>query len=209
MKKDITIKKKCNRLFLLSNQKGFSLTEVLAAATVSIILIAMAATAIITFYAKYKELSYYADLQQQAFDAVEVIKYGYPVQGAIDLVFLGIANARSITMDATSGGWGMVSGVTCYPDRTAEGHSNDYVRYYWDRNTKSIMVQGLYGVRFYQEQLFPQRNDSHIEVTELGFTSLTGAEQIKVVEMTIKARVIISEEKHREITYKTNIALSR
>lgn len=199
-----------NRFVKISgNSKGITLTEVLAAVAVSTILIAMAAVAIITFYTKFRELSYFAELQQRAFDAVETVKYGYPFPDMNDYLFMGIANARSVELEATSGGWGTFGGIICYPDRSAPGHENDYVRYYYDRNSKSINLQALHGIRFYQEQIFPPRGDDTIEVTALTFASLTGTSNPRVIELNLKAEIIVTEESRKQVQYNTKIALGR
>lgn len=195
---------------VLGKESGFSLAEVLAAVAVSTILIILAAIAILTFFTKYREISYFADLQQQAFDAIETMKYGYPIlDSGNDYIFLGISNAKSATLESLSGGWGSYSGIMCLPDRSAPGHANDYIRFYWDRNAKVIRVQSLYGVRFISEQVFPKRGDDRIEVTYFNLTSSTGNPDTRVLKMEMKAEVIISEDQRREVSYTTTIALGR
>ena len=194
---------------MLRNNRGLTLTEMVAAFAVSTILIGLAAIAIITFYTKFRELSYFAELQQLAFDAVETVKYGYPIRDQDEYIFLGVSNAKSITLDALSGGWGAFSGVTVIPDRSAPGHSNDYVRYFWDRNSKSLRVQGLYGIRYFEDQFFPKRGDDKIEVTYFNLTSPTGAANPRVVKLEMKAEIRVSEDKVREVSYTTTIALGR
>ncbi len=194
---------------IFRNDQGFSLTEIVAALAVSTILIILAALAIITFFTKFKELSYFADLQQQAFEAIETMKYGYPLQDVDGYVFMGISNAKTATLEALAGGWGAYSGIYCVPDRSALGHANDYIRFYWDRNSKSIRMQALYGVRFYQEQIFPKVGDDRIEVTFFNLTSHTGTPDTRVLKMELTAEVIISEEKRKEVSYTTTIALGR
>lgn len=194
---------------MVVNQKGLSLAEVLAGMVVSTILIGLAAIAIITFYTKFRELSYFADLQQQAFDAVETVKYGYPIAEQTGYIFSGVANAKSLTLDAISGGWGSFSGITCIPDRSRPGHSNDYVRYYWDRNAQALRMQALYGIRFYSEQIFPKPGDDKIRVTHFNLTSPTGPVNPRVVKLELTAEIIISEENTKEVSYTTTIAIGR
>lgn len=194
---------------LIRNRQGITLTEVLAAVAVSTILIGMAAVAIITFYTKFRELSYFAELQQRAFDAVETIKYGYPFPDMTDYLFLGVANSRSVQLEATSGGWGTFGGITCYPDRSAQGHENDYVRYYYDRHSKSLSLQALHGIRFYQEQIFPPRGESHIEVTSVSFSSLTGTRNPRVIKIELEADVIITDDSKKSVRYTTQVAIGR
>jgi len=211
-----SIMKRHNGIFYLQrfglkphSNHGFTLTEVLAAVAVSTILIAMAAVAILTFYTKYKELNLYAQLQQDAFDAVETIKYGYPFDIANDYVFLGIANSRSVRLEVSGAQHGIHYGIFCFPEDGDAGGEHDYVRYYYDRDAKAIRVQSLQGVRFYQDQIFPRRNDSNIEVTSLHFSSLTGEENPRVIRLELKAMVSVSEDRTRYVTYRTNIALGR
>ncbi len=197
---------------IVRNEKGITLTEIIAGMVVSTILIGLAAIAIITFYTKFKELSYYADLQQHAMDTIETLKYGYGFPDADvggDHIFLGISNSKSVNLEALSGGWGQYTGIMCYPDRSQPGHENDYVRYYWDANSQSIRMQALYGIRFFQEQIFPRRGDDKIRVTHFNLISATGALNPRVVKLEMKAEVIVSEDKQKEVSYTTTIALAR
>lgn len=190
-------------------QSGFTITEVLAAIVVSTILIAMAAVAIITFYTKYSELSAFARLQQDAFDAVETVKYGYPFDLEHDYTFMGIANARRVTLETAGAQHGIHTGIMCYPVDEQTGGTHDYVRYFYDRDARAIRVQSLQGIRFYQDQIFPKRGDPHMEVTNFELTSLTGEENPRVINLKLKARVNISEDRWRYVTYETQIALGR
>lgn len=191
------------------NDRGITLTEIVAALAVSTILISLAAVAIITFLTKFRELSYFAELQQEAFNAVETVKYGFGIPDEDEYLFLGIANAKSVTLEAASGGWGAFSGITCIPDRSAPGHSNDYVRYYWDRQARTLRVQALYGIRYYEEQIFPPRGDDRIEVTNFNLTSPTGAANPRVVKLELTSEITISEDKKKEVSYTTTVALGR
>jgi hypothetical protein len=196
---------------LSGNEQGISLTEVLAGIVVSTILIALAAVAIITFFNKFTELSHFADVQQRAYETIETVKYGYPFEELDTYVFVGIANADSIQLQALPGGWGRYSGVRCIPDRSAQGHAHDFVRYYYSRYDQAILMEARHGVQYYQQQIFPQRGEENIEITQFDFTPLGGggANNPRVVRLEIKAEAIISEEKRKEISYSTIIARGR
>ncbi len=195
--------------YRLDSESGFTLTEVLAAIAVSTILIAMAAVAIFTFYTKYRELRLFAELQQDAFDAVETIKYGYPFDIEYDYFFMGIANSRSVTFEASGAQLGEYTGILCYPSDNRTGGTHDYVRFFYDRDRRAIRVQSLQGIRFFQDQIFPRPRDTNTEVTKLRFASLTGVENPRVVSMELEARVKVSEDRYRYVNYRTNIALGR
>ncbi|MBW6515482.1 MAG: prepilin-type N-terminal cleavage/methylation domain-containing protein [Candidatus Cloacimonetes bacterium] len=194
----------------IKGEDGFSLTEVIAAVAVSSILIILAALAIVSFFTKFKELSYFADLQQQAFEAIETMKYGYPVLDELNQYrFFGIGNAQTATLEALSGGWGAYSGIRCTHETSYDGHSFDYIRFFWDRYDKKIRVQGFYGGIYFSEQLFPKSGDDRIEVTYFNLTSNTGNPSTNIVKMELRAEIIISEEKRREVFYTTTISLGR
>lgn len=200
---------------LINNEKGITLTEIIAALAVSALLVGMAAITLLTFFGKYKELTYYAQLQQDAFDLVETVKYGYPFKGIDEFIFLGVANSSSLTLDGTAGSWGLTTsrGVSCIPDRAEEGHSNDYVRYYYDGRSASIMVQGLYGPVFKQEQIFPSRNQELIKVTDFRIRSLTGSENPRLISIELEAEISLSTDPEdvrvKKVSYSTNVALGR
>ncbi|MCB5230536.1 MAG: prepilin-type N-terminal cleavage/methylation domain-containing protein [Candidatus Cloacimonas sp.] len=214
--------RKVANVALLKNQKGFTLTEILSAIVVSLLLVGMAAITLLTFFGKFKELSYYAQLQQDAFDAVETIKYGYPFQGVNEYLFLGVANANSVQLEGPGGSWASTfNSLTCIPDRSEQGHSNDYVRYYYDQRTQSIMVQGLYGVVFKQEQVFPTRNQDMIRVTQFRVSSMTGNSNPRLLTIEIDAELDLTgkqqqeqgsaeiKEKIKRVSYSTSIALGK
>lgn len=199
------------------DNRGFTLLEVISAILLSTLLIGMAAVAIFTFYTKFNELSLYSRLQQDAFHAVENMKYGYPVElGHQEYYFYGIANARSVTLPETGGELGTSHAIRINPgvdeDLAADGY-NPWVQYYFDRYERRIMVRGLVGPRppgrSIDTQLFPPRGSDHLEVMDLSFTTLTGIENIRVVELSMTARVVISDDRARYVTYRTRVALGR
>jgi len=200
-----------DRFHLFKNEKGITLTEVLAGIVVSTILIGLAALAIITFYDKYVELSYFADLQQGGYELIETVKYGYPFEELQDYVFIGAANADSLRLEELPGGWGTYSGIRCIPDRSALGHAYDFVRYYWRRYDRAVFVEARYGVRYYQEQIFPSRGDDRFEVTEFTITPLDvfDPNNIRAIRLDLKAEAVISDEKKKEISYSTIITRGR
>lgn len=198
-------------------ESGFTLTEVLAAVAVSTVLIAMAAVAIFTFYTKFNELSLYSRLQQDAFHTMENMKYGYPVEfEAQQYYFYGIANARSVTLPETGGLIGSSTAIRINPGVDEDYESDGYrpwIQYYFDRYGRRVMVRGLVGPRppgrNIDTQLFPPPNNPNMEVLDLVFTSLTGPDDIRVVNVKLSARVVTSESRARYITYETNVALGR
>lgn len=202
------------------SEAGFSLTQLLAAVVISSLTIAMATVAIFTFYTKYTELSLYSRLQQDAFFAIENMKYGYPVEfESQQYYFYGIANARSLTLPETGGVIGTSSAIRINPgvdeDYEIEGY-RPYIEYYFDRYSYRIMARGLVGPRppgrSVDTQLFPRAGDPNIEVLELIFSELPDnveEDNIRIVGIELQARVITPNNRARYITYKTNVALGR
>ncbi len=200
-----------DRCHLFDNTSGLTLAEVLAGIVVSTILIGLAAVAIMTFYSKYVELSYFADLQQEAYDLIETVKYGYPFEELQDYVFIGATNADSLRLEELPGGWGTYSGIRCIPDRSAMGHAYDFVRYYWRRYDQAVFVEARYGIRYYQEQIFPKRGDDRFAVTEFTITPLDvyDPNNVRAIRVDLKAEAVISDEKKKEISYSTIITRGR
>ncbi len=203
--------KECMSVRVLGNERGISLVEVLSGIVLTALLVALAAVAIIIFYTKFSELSHFADVQQGTFETVETVKYGYPFEDIEEYVFIGVANSDSLQLQALPGSWGNYAGIRCIPDRSATGHAHDFVRYYWSRYDQAIFVEARYGPRYYQEQIYPKREDDRTRVTHFNFVPLGGggANNPRVVRLEITAEAIISEDKTREVSYSTIISRGR
>ena len=160
---------------------------------------------IVNFGTTYQEVRLYTQLQEELFDAVETMRYGYAkadVTGGINDLdrdkegLIGLFTARKVEFG--TGG----SSITIYPplvDQTF-GEEGYWSRFYLDEN-KHLRVSARYGVKVIQNELvFPSGihkigDEYQFEITELNFTPIkTIQDKIYVLGIHIKARVRFREK---------------
>ena len=113
---------------LINNTKGVALLELLAAIPLSILVFVILIVGIVNFVTTYQEVRLFKQLQEELFDTVETLRYGYtkadvtgrpnePDQNKEGLI--GLLTARKIDFGTTG------SSITIYPpliEKTVIGH---------------------------------------------------------------------------------------
>lgn len=194
---------------LLKNERGVTLIEVLTAMTISIILIMVSATALSTFYRRYKTLNDTLDLQKGAIKCLNVIKNGYAMGRGEQ--FYGVANARSLQITGTGSDWNAGSGIKVFPPMYSDNQRNDMVHFYLDEGV--VKVKYVYnGVEVSApEFLFPERKDrGRITVTKFAITNPNNAGQmIPLLEIVDTDLHIIKVEMEAQILVRNNKLASK
>lgn len=189
-----------------NRENGFSQIELTVVILISGLLILSAATAFSIFFPKYEELSKSSELQKGAFEALQTIKYGGKV-GRDKFVFLGVMSADSLVF--TNGSMTQANGIKLRPGYSDLSHQNDFVTY--SLVDKHIRMTYLYGQvsPASPEYIFPKKTkkNSDIEVTKLLFTKINQGSSAKLIRVVLEARVKLSKNKYRYVSYSTIMGL--
>jgi prepilin-type N-terminal cleavage/methylation domain-containing protein len=196
---------------LRRDQKGFSLVELTSVITVVALLTAVAAYGISIFFYKFKVLTYYTDLQQDAMDVLMEMKNGVPVAQDNSSVLLGIASSTAMTFPAGVSMYGSSDEVTCTPTSVAEGgnHSNDYIRFYWDKLGGTFKAKYQYGGVSPSGGvvLFPISHKDITRVTDLEFNFLENSSK-SVLHVIFEAEIQVTTKEVRRVHYETYMRIS-
>jgi prepilin-type N-terminal cleavage/methylation domain-containing protein len=196
--------------WLRQNARGFSLVELISVMAIVVVLAAAAAYGISIFFFKYKELTYYADLQQDLFDTLQQMKNGVPIGTGEGAPLLGVASATSLEFPAGINETGYSTEILCNaPIAMQTWHEADYVRFYWDQNRSRICMRYKYGQDSPSTPvvLFPTNHKSETKVTALQF-KFVGHSNNSVVQVTASAQIRVTSSLVRSVSYTTFMRLS-
>lgn len=196
----------------LLNQKGVSLVEIISVLVILTITTIFALSAIILFFNKYRELSYFSELQKSSLEAIETLKYGFPfTEGGGVYAFQGIVNANYAELMTPSMDGNFVAIHLRHIHSRSGDH--DYVRFFWDRISQTIRMEAYRSAsvpQFYQRRIFPEDPNSRIRVTNFDLSSLDGQTvNPGIIKMEMEAEIDIDEETVRRVHFTTNIAIGR
>jgi len=158
------------------DQKGYSLVELVISLPLSILVVIIAAFAIINFVRTYNEVKLYTQLQEDLFNAVETMRYGYTktsVTGGIASPesekegLIGLMTAKEVEIDHSGR---LISIKPISVDPGIEYRST----FFLDENN-NLRTSGQYGIKIYQNELvFPSTlkkigNEQQFQLIELKF----------------------------------------
>ena len=191
----------------LKNNRGYTLIEMLISIIIAALLVAMVVGAVITFFVKFSELSYYATLQRDAFNTINSMKYGEPVGPNNAKEFFGLAAADSVTFAGESNG--KFTSVTCHLSSTSSIHANDYINFFWDSSERCIKYSYMIGYDHPSNpiRLIPDEHRDKIDVTKLHFINVLGNKRI--VKIELEAEITISDNQKKKINYETQVVIPR
>jgi prepilin-type N-terminal cleavage/methylation domain-containing protein len=186
------------------NEKGFTLIEVISVVTISTLLILISAVGLSVYFAKYKELNTWVELQKDALACINTIKTGVSVGDPVNGEFYGVANAKRLEImggifNADSG-----SGITCYPPIADVSQNIDRAQFYFDG--RAIRVNYVYkGVALAAPKyLFPEEGAlDRIEITNFKVTRLNQSIETIVIQVDLSARTEIREGIFKEVNFST------
>lgn len=211
---------------MIRNQKGYSLTDLVASLPLAALVLVILTLAILSFVKTYQETKLYVQLQNELFQAVETMRYGYtrrditgdpnaPAGSKPPIV--GISTAESVEISANQ------RSITIEPVDIQSG-PNLYARFFVD-NVGHLRVSGQSGVSlsYTNELVFPSSiaeidGEPKFRLIDFRVTpEYSSSTKVYVVGIYMKARVRFRqrmrdqspaedvEQNTRTIEYKTSV----
>lgn len=204
---------------IINNQKGVSLTELVVALPLAVLVLVILTFAVAKFVTTFEETKLFLQLQEELFDAVETIRYGYAKEGVTDnYALIGAFTANKVEINYSK------DGITLHPLNVITGRVFKS-RFFLDSDG-FLKVDGYYGNQnFFGELVFPSGentlagNKQRFKITNLNFEKLNPETKTKLLGIEVTAEVryrnkqnnqSAAEDKElntREIKYTTSVYL--
>jgi len=212
----------------IKKQDGYSLAELVVALPLSILVIVILTFAIANFATTYQEIQLYTQLQEELFNAIETMRYGYAKEGVTGSFYspenekeglIGLLTAKEVTIGLTG------KTITIKPINLNPGVPY-YSQFFLD-DKNHLRVSGQYGIKTYTNELvFPQTarkigGEQQFKILDLYFEPQKVVNNnIYVLGIEIKARVRFREKldsqsleedsqiNTKTIEYKTSVYLA-
>jgi len=143
---------------ILKNNKGYSLIEIIAGLPLVALVFVIFGVGIVHFTTTFQEVKLYTQLQQDLFDAIEIMRHGYMLDGITDDEgLIGLTTAKKIENDA-------IISLKVYPLVLNLNLEDLYwVTYKVDDNMQ-LKIDGSYGgsKQFDNELIFPSTPTKYI-----------------------------------------------
>jgi prepilin-type N-terminal cleavage/methylation domain-containing protein len=195
---------------LRKNSNGFSLIELISVIAVVALLTAVAASGIGIFFTKFKELTLYADLQQDLLDLMMQMKNGVPIGTGNNALLMGVASATTLSFPAGASTNGSSSTLLCDTSVSGiVGHEYDFITFMWDQYNGTVNMRYKYGQDSPSNpvRLFPVNHPKEVRVTDMKFKFLPHT-NLSVVQVSIEAEVKCSRTVTRRVRYTTYMRTS-
>lgn len=122
------------------NQKGVSLVELVAGLSLATLLFAALIMAMVHFVKTYQETKLFLQLQEDLFQAVQYMRYGYAHEPETrDEGFIGLMTAKDVTISASN------NFITIYPLLTDQTYAASYWSRFTVNDNHQLVVQSQYG----------------------------------------------------------------
>ncbi len=138
---------------LIRSNKGISLIELLVSLPLAVLIITGVSFSLLHFINSYQEVKLYTQLQEDLFNAIETMRYGYSYKTYThDEGLIGLSTAKSVKLSQT------VNQIEINPVIVEEGLGTSS---YWSRftldNNGHLNVTSRYGLQQFDEpkQIFP------------------------------------------------------
>ncbi len=216
------MKHKCQTLIQpLSNQRGVSLVEVIVVMGIVVIMIMISGGGVGLFFRKYSELKAYAQLQEDALEAINYIKSGIPVgssevrqmrNGDFQFIkaqeYYGVNNAVELRFLQAPPGAMQSSAIRVIPMETENVISpSDYADF--------TVVNGALKCKWRYKgisypntlDLFPKSGKKDIMfLDQLTFKKLNADSDVKAIEVSLKASVKIAPKQFKRVHFRAKMA---
>ncbi len=191
---------------LLPNQYGFTLIEVISVITISTLLILISAVGLSVYFAKYKELNTWVELQKDALACINTIKTGVAVGDPVNGEFYGVANAKRLEIMGGIFNSDTGTGIICYPPVTDISQDIDKAQFYFDG--EAVRVNYVYkGVSLASPKyLFPEEGAlDRIQVTNFRVKRLNQSNETILIQVDLSAKVEVRDGYFKEVNFSTNM----
>lgn len=208
---------------IISNQRGVSLIELIVVMGIIVIMSMISGGGVAVFFRKYDELRKYAELQNDAIELLNYIKFGIPVgdEGAAltqtglgDYQFhkpkeyYGVNNALTIQFLNAPYGARQSNSIRVIPI-LVQDHGltpSDYADFYYHNGTvrcrRSYQGSGSSTVL----TLFPKTGTrDYISLDEISFKQLNNGSNISVLDVTLRAKVEVGPKRYKRLMYRTQM----
>lgn len=179
----------------LKCQKGVALIELVAGLPLAVLILLVVTMAVLNFIKSYQETKLYTQAQDELFDAIETMRYGFTKQGVTDdESLIGVLTTKELTISANR------KSMTLKPINLNPGFE------YWSRffldDVGYLRVSGQYGLTGYNSQLvFPAddlrltNGQQHFRITQLEFVPLkTNNNRVYLLGVNIEVQIRFREK---------------
>ncbi|HOE90407.1 MAG TPA: prepilin-type N-terminal cleavage/methylation domain-containing protein [Candidatus Cloacimonadota bacterium] len=175
---------------MINNQKGFTLTELIAGVALTTLLFAGFIMFLLQFYGNFKEIAEYNTLQHELLETIEALRYGYVKQGVNDNEsIIGLLTANNVNIASNN------KSVTITPIvvKAGERHWASY-----SLSAKGeIILNAVYGIKNINgEVIFPKSKeviDKNLKykITEFQIRNISPfiSDKISLVSIVIEGQV--------------------
>jgi hypothetical protein len=173
----------------IHNQKGVSLIELVVAIPLAVLVLIILTFAVTKFITTYQETKLFVQAQEELFDAVETIRYGFAKEGITDdQALIGVFTANQVDINFAA------DAITIKPLDTNIGLLHK-ARFYLD-SKGFLRADGQYGNRnFLGELVFPSGkaklsgNNKRFTITDLYFEKLNPEADVRLLGIEVTAEV--------------------
>lgn len=207
---------------IVCNQRGVSLVEVIVVMVIIVVMVMISGSGVAVFFRKYEELKKYAELQNDAIELLNYIKFGIPMgdegtalsqTGLGDYQFrnpkeyYGVNNAITIEFMNAPYGARQSNSIRVIPILT-DKHvpPSDYAEFYYYNGTvrcrRSYKGTGTSSPLV----LFPKTGKrDYITLDSILFKQINNGSNIAVLDVTLKASVQIGPKTYKRLNFRTQM----
>ena len=144
---------------ILKNNKGYSLIEIIAGLPLVTLVFVIFGIGTVHFVTNFQEIKLYSQLQQDLFDAVEIMRHGYMCEGVTDDEgLIGLTTAKKVEIGISR------KSIKITPLVLNITEENDYWVRYIVNDDMQLETKGKYGINVYQNKMiFPTTPIKYID----------------------------------------------
>ena len=143
---------------LLKNNKGYSLIEIIAGLPLVALVFVIFGIGIVHFVTTFQEITLYTQLQDDLFNAIEIMRHGYMVEDVTDNEgLIGLTTAKKVTFSSSR------NYIWVYPLALNPELEESYKVKFSVNDRMQLETEGRYGLNNYQgKMIFPSTPTKYI-----------------------------------------------
>ena len=143
---------------LLKNNKGYSLIEIIAGLPLVALVFVIFGIGIVHFVTTFQEITLYTQLQDDLFNAIEIMRHGYMSEGDTDNEgLIGLTTAKKVTFSSSR------NYIWVYPLALNPELEESYKVKFSVNDRMQLETEGRYGLNNYQgKMIFPSTPTKYI-----------------------------------------------